>query len=656
MYLIHPIFLGALLAVGIPILIHLTQRRKFKELKIGTLRFLRLAEKKRRLRLRVEQWPLLLLRILAVILLAFLFARPFFNQRDRLHPDGGRTLVLLDASGSMTDDMKRQALKEARKAIGKTDSVTLAQFSDTVTPLQSLDDYAPIAGAPTDFGNTLGWALDHLRQQNVDSARLVLIGHFAAAQMPVLPPRVWPPGIAVETIAIEPPDRPNHAVRGLELLTPFATAQMEIEARVTPSDREREVLLSAEGINLKQKLPAHGERLIFSFRPPREEVRGSVSIEGNDPWPADDQRPFAVRWVEPEPVMIVDGSPGSTPFEGQGYFVSKALVASGAAHGLSPFRPDIAFGINVDNSGASNQRFVAPNHAVPVDGKVKEEKDISSYEAFALCGPSTLTFQEATRLADAVKAGAGLLIVLDSRWTPDVEAALRSVNLLPEKVSFTNGLQFRRLQSWDQTHPALAMFDGKDGGDLRTLVWRDAFDVAPGADWKVLATLDGGHPLLLEKKSNDPAAGRVMLLAHPLTREWTDLPREPMFVPLMKNLFGTLTHYQARQHSANTVTPGAREKRPIGVYQAADGTFEAVAADTTESRVSATDAEAFRKAFALPDARSGAAAAPFAITGHEERPRDGEWWRWLALGLLILLIFECALATRRSDPSPPLDA
>ena len=656
MSLIHPIFLGALLAVGIPILIHLTQRRKFEELKVGTLRFLRLAEKKRRLRLRVEQWPLLLLRLLAVVLLALLFSRPFFADRDRLSSGGHNTLVLLDASGSMTDDMKSEALKQARKAIGRGESVTLAQFSDAVTPLANLDDYAPIPGAPTDFDNALGWALDHLRNEGLDSARVVLVGHFAAAQMPAVPPRVWPPGIAVELIAIEPPDRENQAVRGLELLTPFKTAEMEIEARVTPLDRERVISLSAEGINLKKKLPARAERVIFSFRPPRDEVRGSISIDGGDPWPADDQRPFAARWVDPEPVMIVDGFPGSTPFEGQGYFLRKALLASGAAHGLSPFRPDIAFGINVDNSTIGNQRFVAPNRAIPVDGKAKEEKDISSYQAFALCGPTTITQPEANRLRDAVKAGAGLLIVLDGRWSAEVENVLRSADLLPQRVAFTNGLQFRRLQSWDQTHPALAMFDGKERGDLRPLAWRDAFAIEPGPDWKVLATLENGSPLLLEKKNADPAQGRLMLLAHPLTREWTDLPREPMFVPFVKNLFGTLTRYQARQHSATTLTPGSREMRPIGVYQTSGDTFEAVAADPTESRVTPTDAASFRKAFAIPDPGTVAATTPFAITGHEDRPRDGELWRWIALGLLLLLIFECALATRRSNQPSPLDA
>ncbi|HEY1123806.1 MAG TPA: hypothetical protein VGE67_19465, partial [Haloferula sp.] len=199
-----------------------------------------------------------------------------------------------------------------------------------------------------------------------------------------------------------------------------------------------------------------------------------------------------------------------------------------------------------------------------------------------------------------------------------------------------------------------------DGGDLRQLTWRDAFTIQAGEGWKTLATLDGGHPLLLEKLSNDPNAGRVMVLAHPLTREWSDLPREPMFVPLAKSLFNTLTRYEARQHSANVRYPGARETREIGYYQTTGGSAEVVAADPAEANVSAVDAATFCKAYALPDA-TAPPPAPAVAAAHqgEERPKTGEWWPWLALALLSLLTLECAVATRKSaslETPAPVDA
>jgi hypothetical protein len=469
-------------------------------------------------------------------------------------------------------------------------------------------------------------------------------------------------------------------VKAVELLTPFAAANMEIEARVTGSNNPREITLSSEGINLKQTVPAGVERVLFSFRPPREEVRGFVSLEGKDEWPADDRRPFAMQWAEP--VLILDGFPGSTPFEGQGYFLQKALTASGAAHGLSPFRPEVKYGLDGRSDGSGEEKTVTQSigsgfkslfggnkgagSGAGGGGTAEDEPlkpgavDLAPFSAIAICGPTSIRANEAKAIAARVAKGAGLFICIDERWTKEATAALVNAGLFPASVELTGGMQQRRIASSDRKHPALASFDGKDGGDLRQLMWRDAFTIQPGEGWKALATLDGGHPLLLEKISNDPNAGRVMVLAHPLTREWSDLPREPMFVPLAKSLFNTLTHYEARQHSANVRYPGARESREIGYYQTTEGAAEVVAADPAEANVIAVDATAFCKAYALPDATVPQPPPAVVASGTgEERPKTGEWWPWLTLILLSLLTLECAVATRKSarpESPTPLDA
>lgn len=680
MPLLHPAFLFALAAATIPVIIHLSQRRRFKEFDVGTLRFLQIAEKKRHRRLRIEELLLLMLRIAAVALLALMFARPFLSDREKTEAAQEKTLILLDGSGSMTTAMAGKAADAARKAMKNNGAVTLVQFTDGVQVLSSLDDYRPMAGASGDLNKALDWSLDHLRSEGVENARVVIIGHFASAALPSSPPRVWPPRVQVEAIAIQPPDLHNEAVKATELLTPFAAENMEIEARVTASNKPREVTLSSEGINLKQTVPPGVERVLFSFRPPREEVRGFVSLEGKDEWPADDRRPFAMQWAEPEPVLILDGFPGSTPFEGQGYFLQKALAASGAAHGLSPFRPEVKYGIDGRGDGPATEDtavqsvssgfkslFGGNKGSGSGSGATIEDEplkpgavDLSKFSAIAICGPTSIRASEAKAIAARVAKGAGLLICIDERWTKEATTALANAGLFPASVELTGGMQQRRIAASDRKHPALASFDGKDGGDLRLLTWRDAFTIQPGEGWKALATLDGGHPLLLEKISNDPNAGRVMVLAHPLTREWSDLPREPMFVPLAKSLFNTLTGYEARQHSANVHFPGARETREIGYYQTADGTAEVVAADPAEANVAAVDAAAFCKAYALPDASASLPAPTVAANQEgEERPKTGEWWPWLALVLLSLLTLECAVATRKSarpETPTPLDA
>jgi hypothetical protein len=651
-----PVFLLALAALSVPLWLHLSRRRQYKEMQLGTLRFLQEVLRERRKKSRFEEIPLMLLRLLAVALLALIFARPFLNRSERVPEDAAETVVLLDASGSVTAEMADEAADLAKEATGDVkegSKLTLAQFSDDVAALGSLTDYQPRAGAPTDLTRALAWALDRLGGAGADKAgKVVLIAHAGAGDLPVSPPRLWPPGIALEVHALKPPQPENAAVRGVSLLTPFVTEQMEIEARVTlPPGAAREVKLEAEGLSLTASLARGMDRVVFKFNPPRDEVRGWISVAGGDPWPADDRRPFAVRWVQPRRILLVDGHPGSTPFEGQAYYINKALTASGAVHGKTPFQPEIVFGL----SGRQGMT------------------DLSGVSAVALCGMPTLTAAEGRVLEEFVGKGGGLLSILDARWTASASASLEGVKLLPSGIRRTDGAGTdgaggigsgvvaneapaapqRRVTEWDRNHPVLAMFDGREGGDLRDLEWRDGFDLSAGEGWKPLAKLDGGHALLLEKTPAAETSGRVMVLAHSLTREWSDLPREPVFVPLVKNLFAHLSRAEPAQAELTPLQPGVTEKREPGVYTVAGGKTEIVAADASESSVAAASASDVRRAFGVPEESARVVAPPVddAALAGSMVPWRFEFWPWIAAALLILLIFENLLATRHPKPA-----
>src|SRR5262245_45615751 len=81
--LIHVGFLAAGLAVALPIIIHLLFRQKTRTVPIGSVRFLHQVIREHRRRRRVRQWLLLALRMLALLLLALLFARPYFDESYR---------------------------------------------------------------------------------------------------------------------------------------------------------------------------------------------------------------------------------------------------------------------------------------------------------------------------------------------------------------------------------------------------------------------------------------------------------------------------------------------------------------------------------------------------------------------------------------------
>jgi hypothetical protein len=643
---INPIFAWGLGALLVPLWLHLSRRRQYKELALGTMRFLEEILRERRKRARFEEIPLLLLRLLAVGLLVALFVRPFLPARQQAPESPAQTVVLMDASGSVLPKMAEQARELAEQALRQApegSKVTVAQFSDEVAELDKVDLYAPRPGAPTRLQAALDWALDRFATLPPGQlGKVIVIGHFAAADLPSTPPHVWPPSVSVEVQSLDLPSVDNAAVRRVALLTPYVTDKMEIEVVVNlPANTKREVKLEAEGITLTEKVPMGTDRVVFKFHPPRDEVRGVIRVPAGDAWSIDDKRPFAVKWLPPRRIILVDGHPGSTPFEGQAYFIEKALTASGAAHGKTPFQPEIVFGLS---------------------GK-QGPMDLSGVATVALCGMNQLPAADARLLHKFVASGGGLISVLDTRWQPVDSAALAQEKLFPETVSRPDGTELRSLTKWAETHAIFTQFDGKDGGDVRQMDWKDSFDLQVSPGWKSLATLDGGHQLLVERDPLPDAAeaGRVLVLAHNLNRDSSDLPREPLFVPLVKSLFAYASNAQTAQAEIPPLVPGIKESRVPGIYTLVDGKTEIVAPDATESAVTPVTAEAMRRAFGMPELAKEMAtvSAPSTLPESEKAlatstvPWRQEFWPWLAGLLIILLVIENYIATKPPRTSVP---
>ncbi len=118
---LNPALLGGLGLAAAPILIHLFSRRRYRRVPWGAMRFLLEADKKNRRRVRFEQWLLVALRCLAMLVLALLLARPFvrpglvasvLGARERL-----QRIVVIDDSASLAygtaGDLEFARLKEA---------------------------------------------------------------------------------------------------------------------------------------------------------------------------------------------------------------------------------------------------------------------------------------------------------------------------------------------------------------------------------------------------------------------------------------------------------------------------------------------------------------------------------------------------------------
>jgi hypothetical protein len=103
MTFVHPLLLGGLLLVGVPVLLHLIVRQKPKHLLFPAFQLLRQRHRKNQRKLRWRHLLLLALRMGLIVAICLALARPeVFNERLRLYSDRPVAAVLVfDTSYSM---------------------------------------------------------------------------------------------------------------------------------------------------------------------------------------------------------------------------------------------------------------------------------------------------------------------------------------------------------------------------------------------------------------------------------------------------------------------------------------------------------------------------------------------------------------------------
>jgi hypothetical protein len=146
MSFLNPILLFGTLAISVPIIIHLLNKRKVQRVWWGAMRFLQMAIEKNQRKLRIEDLLLLLLRCALVGLLALTLARPTLGGSGLasiLGQSHVTAILAIDTSASMSGtDGARSRIELAREAATKLldtlpggTRVAVWAVSDTVEPL-----------------------------------------------------------------------------------------------------------------------------------------------------------------------------------------------------------------------------------------------------------------------------------------------------------------------------------------------------------------------------------------------------------------------------------------------------------------------------------------------------------------------------------------
>jgi hypothetical protein len=267
MGLLAPLYIAGVLAVGLPILFHLIRRTPHGRQAFSSLMFLSPSPPRLTRRSRLTNILLLILRALAVTLLAIAFARPFFHwgaEMDVFQSRARRIALLVDTSASMKrPDLWSQAVKQVEQVLGDvspSDEVGLFLFDRQVRPALTFSEWnetdpsrraAVLRGrlaaaaptwSPTKIGDALATVADLLGEregatpvQDKTVRQIVLISDMQqGGRVEALQGHQWPANVLLQVRPVVPKQASNASVQWVKQTAEEAeTSDGRVRVRVS---------------------------------------------------------------------------------------------------------------------------------------------------------------------------------------------------------------------------------------------------------------------------------------------------------------------------------------------------------------------------------------------------------------------------------------
>jgi hypothetical protein len=648
--LIHAGFLAAGLMAIMPVVIHLLFRQRTRTVPIGSIRFLHHVVREHRRRRRIRQWLLLALRILVVLLLALLFARPYWNLSHLLGLDQ-EVVLLLDRSASMQardtrgETSDQRALKVVQSEVsGLDENVILhtAAFDAAGVAQMSFEHLMQVtpSEAATDFGLALSWARDLLQASVRRQRRIVLVTDLQQSGLSPTVLEPLPEGVELiirdvgnpmlRNVSVDlaeaarteiRPDREvlvravlrNHGPLPARNLT--ATCEVESES----GSRHRATRLA--------DIPGRGYAVVeFPLAIRAEGLHaGRVTIDIEDALELDNTRWLAWESRRPDRVLLVDGQAGRTVFLNETYYLETALR------------------LRTEESRGQYRSF-------DVERMVWEAGEgfpnLDGFRAIVLANVRRLSREDARRLEAYVRDGGSLLVCAGDQVTRESLAPLEENGIFPGRLGNAPVSGSFRIDHWEQTHPAFLTFRDPQQGDLRRVTLHTALPLVSVAPDGVALLRSGEWILAAERRAGK---GRCLYFGGTADRDWTELPRTPMYVPLMRQMLAYLTD-QLAGRAAVTYRLVQRPDERAGIVRAAQddkGGWVVTNLDPRESALERISSEQLEKLAGSVSMESGATDT---MALSELLPPDSlrpdEIWPSVVWLLFALLAAETLLAGR----------
>lgn len=661
MRFLDPAFLWGLLALAVPIILHLLLRRRVPILEFPLTRLVLRAETTRQPRKKLNRVLLLIARGALLALLALALARLVLGGSEVRASGPVAVVVVLDDTLSMraqaSRGMKRSVFDEGREM---ADSLLAALPDGSQAALLLVTrPAAPVAlAAPARARADLAVAApswEHaaalpalaaaarlLESSPLSDRRVIVVSDLArhgwsdatlarsSGRRPQLvllsPARADGENLGVASLQVR--SLPGGTLRATTRVMAWGEQGARHDADVSLDVGSLfGAMRLASRASMEVESGATVERR-FEVLQPESGLAALKASVAPDVLEADDER-WAVQALEQRPrVIVVDGDPQNLSIGSESFYLEKAL---------------------------------APGVGLDLDARVVplpdfEPRDLAGASAVILANVPELSADRQAALEEAVRGGLGLVVALGNRVDQRAWNG-RLAPLLPASIGLLK-----------KPETPLSI---ETGGlvDLPRVTVTQAHALEPSPGARVLLRLGDGSPLLVVRESG---AGRIALLGTTLDRDWNDLPISPRFLGFLHDLIGAVAPRGAgsalppakvgeRVVFGEGVPAGARVRTPEGERDLEEGGFTprvpgahalvdgdavvtgfAAVPDPIESDLSREAPEEVARrlegAFDVSGVAAGSGSASFA--------GGVDAWRGLLLAIVVLLGAEAWLARR----------
>lgn len=592
--------LAGVIAVAVPILIHLLSRRRRKPIEWAAMRFLLEAFRRHRRRLRIEQLLLLATRCLIVLLLGLALARPLLEQTGLAGFGGGRAVFIviddglvsqtrhpetgltafeahIERAASIIESLETTDMVGVVRAARPAGGLVSPPSSDHTAVLRLLETLEP-SDAPTDLREALRVTRDAIEtiEHDRDRAVVYLLSEFRRGSVALDEPLgdgLADLGDRVTLLASPPVDQPvsNVRIREIDPIRPvMLTGQQDGSGQVT-------VRLERDGVDLgaatsRVELGSAGWRQplvrTLNWQPGQssgtveflidvsDDAVGSTTGEGDratrspgggllltaqteaDALPADNRSMFALDLRDRIRALVIDR---------RTFGVERSLDRLPAGRWIRRSLQPIENG---------------PIEVIEVEPAALDERDLRLADVAVASRPDLLTDHGWAALRAYVDRG-GLLIITPPgeatvhQWVDRLNSALDLNWPVSIEIDTADTDAPHTLAAQQPASEILRLISSELGDLARSVVaWRrlniSTTDAIDATRESALLRFADGAPLLIAgspdaadgdasdaARSDDDdtvSRGLVAMLTVAPELEWTNLPAQPLMVPLFQEL------------------------------------------------------------------------------------------------------------------------